>query len=61
MLNRRKSDPVSVREIRQRHALELLDAAIAALDEDSLREKLSRRLTPAAASLSILALRRPAF
>jgi hypothetical protein len=61
MLNRRKSDPVTMNEVRQRQALELLDAAIAALDEESLHEKLSRRLTPARASLSILSFRRPAF
>jgi hypothetical protein len=58
MIKRRKSDPTSLSEVRQRHALELLDAAIAALDDAALQERLSRRPTPSRASLAVLSLRR---
>ena len=58
MINRRNSGPTSLSEVRQRHALELLDEAIAALDDASLHERLSRRPTPSRASLTILSLRK---
>ena len=52
-------------DVRMRQTVDPANApkniAIVQIDEDSIREKLSRRFTPAAASLSILALRRPAF